>query len=80
MVEQAARSEQTSRIKLNPKVYVLILIAVLAYLPVLADLVVDWYQDSNYSHGFLIIPVSVWLIWRQRAVLSSVPIRSSSCR
>jgi len=78
MVEQAARSEQTSRIKLNPKVYVLILIAVLAYLPVLADLVVDWYQDSNYSHGFLIIPVSVWLIWRQRAVLSSVPIRSSN--
>ncbi len=78
MVEPFTDSEQTTTIKTDPKVYILILIAVLVYLPVLGDLIVDWYQDSNYSHGFLIIPVSVWLIWRQRRELASVPTRTSS--
>ena len=78
MVEPSNDSEQTTTIKTDPKVYILILIVVLVYLPVLGDLIVDWYQDSNYSHGFLIIPVSVWLIWRQRKELASVPIRTSN--
>ena len=78
MVGPLTDSEQTTTIKIDPKAYILILIAVLVYLPVLGDLVLDWYQDSNYSHGFLIIPVSVWLIWRQRKELASVPIRTSN--
>jgi exosortase len=77
MVEPLTDSEQTTTIKADHKFYVLILIVVLIYLPVLADLIADWYQDSNYSHGFLIIPVSVWLIWRQRKELASVPIGTS---
>ncbi|MFH1687388.1 MAG: exosortase/archaeosortase family protein [bacterium] len=36
------------------------------YGPALIDLVSDWYQDANYSHGFLIGPVSAWLLWRRR--------------
>jgi exosortase len=44
---------------------------------VLVDLVVDWYSDSNYSHGFLIIPLSVWLVWRQRERLALVPLKGS---
>ncbi|MBD3168162.1 MAG: exosortase [candidate division Zixibacteria bacterium] len=41
----------------------------LVYLPVLIPMVKDWYHDSNYSHGFLIIPVSLYLIWNKRAEL-----------
>lgn len=78
MVEPLNDSEQTTTIKADPKVYILFLIAVLIYLPVLGDLIADWYEDSNYSHGFLIIPVSVWLIWRQRKELASVPVRTSN--
>lgn len=78
MVEPYSDSEQTTTIKADPKIYILFLIAVLIYLPVLGDLIADWYEDSNYSHGFLIIPVSVWLIWRQRKELASVPVRTSN--
>jgi len=46
------------------------------YLPILIDLVSDWYHDPNYGHGFLIIPVSAWLIWKKRAVLKAIPLET----
>ncbi len=39
------------------------------YAPVLRDLVSDWTHDSNYSHGFLIVPAAIWMVWRDRAAL-----------
>jgi exosortase len=31
------------------------------FLPILIDLVKDWYADPNYSHGFLIIPIALFI-------------------
>lgn len=42
---------------------------VLFSLPILWDLVADWIRDDNYSHGFFIIPISIWLLYRQRKEL-----------
>ncbi|HOP06605.1 MAG TPA: exosortase/archaeosortase family protein [candidate division Zixibacteria bacterium] len=39
------------------------------YLPALIDLVSDWWQDPNYSHGFLVPVVSAWLLWSKRDTL-----------
>jgi exosortase len=47
-------------------------IALLAvYAPALYDLVRDWAQDDNYSHGFLVPIVSGWLLWQKRAQLKA---------
>jgi exosortase len=46
------------------------------YLPIIIELVGEWYIDSNYSHGFLIIPVSVWLIWKKREILKTIPLET----
>lgn len=40
------------------------------YAPVLADLVSDWWTDSNYSHGFLIPLISGYLLWKKRERLT----------
>ncbi len=53
------------------------LVIVLMYLPVLSNLARDWYTDDNYSHGFLILPISFWLVWRKRETLRSIPLESS---
>ena len=45
--------------------YVLLTIVVLFNITVVGDLISDWYHDGNYSHGFLIIPVSIYLFYRQ---------------
>ena len=38
----------------------------LLYRNVLVKLVHDWYFDDNYSHGFLIIPLALYLAWERR--------------
>jgi exosortase len=45
---------------------------VLLYLPILAGLVTEWYQDGNYSHGFLVPLISGYLLWRKRARLKEL--------
>jgi exosortase len=42
---------------------------VILYYQVIAKLVSDWYNDDNYSHGFLIVPISLYFVWERRAEL-----------
>ena len=42
-----------------------------------AKLIHDWTVDENYSHGFLIVPISAYLVWERRARLAAIPIRGS---
>ena len=44
---------------------------------VVAKLVYDWSIDNNYSHGFLVVPLAAWVVWRRRAHLASLPVRPS---
>jgi len=48
---------------------------VLAYLPVWKSLVLAWYENENYSHGFLIIPIAVYLVWRNRQRLTETQVK-----
>lgn len=43
------------------------------YAPVLRDLVRDWANDDNYSHGFLIVPIAAYLVWERRDALRLAP-------
>jgi len=36
------------------------------YRDVLTKLVYDWGHDDNYSHGFLIVPIALYLVWERR--------------
>lgn len=38
----------------------------LLYWQVFAKLVMDWYHDDNYSHGFLIVPIAAYFAWERR--------------
>ena len=45
----------------------------LLYRNVLVKLVHDWYFDDNYSHGFLIIPLALYLAWERRRRFAETP-------
>lgn len=47
------------------------------YSPVLHDLVLRWYRDANYAHGFLVPLVSAFLVWRKRDELAQARITSN---
>lgn len=48
------------------------------YRDVLVKLVHDWATDGNYSHGFLIVPIAVYLAWQRRSALSSATAKPSA--
>lgn len=34
-----------------------------------------WRSSETYSHGFVVVPIALWLIWRRRAELTHLPVR-----
>lgn len=47
----------------------------LVFLPVLIDLVTRWWEDSNYSHGFLVPLIAGYVIWSKRDELGGLEVR-----
>jgi exosortase len=64
------RTSQTAPIGL---LWLPFVVLIVVYLPTLVDLVFNWWQDDNYSHGFLVPLVSAWLIWSVRRELAALP-------
>ncbi len=47
------------------------------YAPVVALLVQQWWEDPNYSHGFLVPFFVGFVVWERRRALAAVPMRPS---
>jgi len=59
----------------------LILLSILLigiYFQVIIELVVQWWDDPNYSHGFLIPLVSGFFVWKARKKLGTLPTQNSN--
>ncbi len=66
-----------------PDIQILLLTAVLigafitVYFPVWKNLVNTWMTSDDYSHGFFIVPASIYLVWQKREFLSKIPVQPS---
>ena len=54
-------------------VIVVVLLTVL-YARNFVKLSADWWSDPNYSHGFLVPVVFIWLVWRRKHLLLELPV------
>lgn len=45
---------------------------------VLINLGRNWMADESYSHGWLVAPISLWLVWQQRERLRQAPMRPAA--
>jgi exosortase A len=48
---------------------------IFAFFPVWKSLFNAWYKSDDYSHGFLIVPIALYIIWRKREVLTLTPVK-----
>lgn len=56
---------------------VVLALAIAVYTPILRGLVGNWIENEDYSHGFLIVPLSLYFIWERRDKLAALPIEPS---
>ncbi len=54
-----------------------IVLAMWVYLPVLQRMVTHWQIDADYSHGFIIAPLSIYFAWERRAELARAKVEGS---
>jgi len=54
------------------KAILLVLLFVGLYYQIIFDMVVDWYTDSDYSHGFLVPFISAYILWTNREKISTI--------
>ena len=61
-------SPSPSRVETSAYTHYLVSLAVwlLATAPALRSMTLDWWDDANYSHGLLIVPVALFFLWRGR--------------
>lgn len=45
------------------------------YWRTVGDMAAIWYRSETFAHGFLVLPICVWLVWRKRAELCELPAR-----
>jgi exosortase A len=52
-----------------------VLLPLLAYPGTAASIVSIWERSETVAHGFVIVPITLWLVWRRRAQLALLPVR-----
>jgi exosortase A len=57
------------------RVYGAMLLPVLAYWSTAWSIVSIWERSGTYAHGYVILPITMWLIWRRREVLAATPVQ-----
>ncbi len=62
-----------SGLELAPVSLILGAVLLAIYWKILQALVTQWWDDPNYSHGFLVPLFTLYLVWRQRATLAKLP-------
>ncbi|HEY7945140.1 MAG TPA: exosortase A [Casimicrobiaceae bacterium] len=45
------------------------------YWPTVASIVAIWIRSETFTHGFVVVPICLWLVWRRREVLAAIPVR-----
>ncbi len=60
------------------KIIPLIILFFGLYYSIIFYMVKDWYNDSNYSHGFLIPFISAYIVWKNKEKISNIKIKSDS--
>ena len=55
-----------------PIVLLLLAAVLVAYRDTAAAMVTIWSRSDTFAHAYLVLPITLWLIWRQREALASM--------
>ncbi len=58
--------------------YAIILIVPLVFFPVLHSMIKTWIANETFTHGFLVFPITLWIIWQKKNLLTLLTPRPES--
>ena len=76
MNDQPALAGAASRRLSVPRIAILVaamLALLVLYRGTVASMVSVWNSSETFAHGYAILPISLWLIWRRRDVFTRIP-------
>lgn len=73
IIEARSGLERANKIKIA----ILSFLVVLLFAPVLINLIGIWSSRDDYSHGFFVIPIALYMVWVKRDELLRFPSRPS---
>jgi exosortase A len=76
MNDQPALAGAASRRLSVPRIAILVaamLALLVLYRGTVASMVSVWNSSETFAHGYAILPISLWLIWRRREVFTRIP-------
>jgi len=53
-----------------------LLAVILLLQPTFMSMVDIWERSETFAHGYVILPISLWLIWRNRQTLAAIPVHT----
>jgi exosortase A len=72
MTQTATQTHQRWRTVLP--VYVVLLACIIGlYFNTAQTIVTIWIRSDTFTHGFLVPPIVLWLVWRQRQTIAQIP-------
>ncbi|MCH8537246.1 MAG: exosortase [Alkalimonas sp.] len=76
---QGTYHEKQNRLGFPSQLLIVAAVFLGAYLivfwPTLARMELVWRHSETYMHAYLILPISIWLIWRERNTLALYPVK-----
>jgi exosortase A len=55
-----------------PALAMTLAVIVIAYGSTAFAMVDTWYRSATFTHGFVVVPIAAWLVWRRRAELAAI--------
>lgn len=59
------------------KIVTLSILITLLFAPVILQLIKTWSEQEDYSHGYFVIPISLYMVWQKRQKLQNLPVKAS---
>ena len=63
--------------RVSAQVAIFFLLALALYAGTAWSMVAIWMRSDTFAHGFLILPIALWLVWEQRVPLASAAYRAT---
>lgn len=70
-------TRRTTSLLVQCQIFLLAIFLMILFRGILANLVIQWWQDANWSHGFLVPLFAAYVVWRERGRLRSISLKPS---